>query len=130
MTVELKELQFETDAGFGSRARIGLIVLENDQTVEAELATLWPEGVAAFATRIPMEDRVTAESLLAMETRIPEAAGLLPEIMGFDVIGYGCTSAATLIGEERVESIESHEFIDGCRVFWLPDWIRSSVSNP
>ena len=91
MTVELKELPFETDTGFGSRARIGLIVLENDQTVEAELATLWPEGVAAFATRIPMEDRVTAESLLAMETRIPEAAGLLPEIMGFDVIGYGCT---------------------------------------
>ena len=104
MTVELKELPFETDAGFGSRARIGLIVLENDQTVEAELATLWPEGVAAFATRIPMEDRVTAESLLAMETRIPEAAGLLPEIMGFDVIGYGCTSAATLIGEERVSA--------------------------
>jgi maleate isomerase len=104
MTVELKELPFETDTGFGSRARIGLIVLENDQTVEAELATLWPEGVAAFATRIPMEDRVTAESLLAMETRIPEAAGLLPEIMGFDVIGYGCTSAATLIGEERVSA--------------------------
>ena len=44
MTVELKELPFETDAGFGSRARIGLVVLENDQTVEAELATLWPEG--------------------------------------------------------------------------------------
>ncbi|GIT46296.1 MAG: hypothetical protein Ct9H300mP12_08810 [Acidimicrobiales bacterium] len=41
---------------------------------------------------------------LAMETRIPEAAGLLPEIMGFDVIGYGCTSAATLIGEERVSA--------------------------
>ena len=104
MTVELKELPFDTDAGFGSRARIGLVVLENDQTVEAELASLWPKGVAAFATRIPMEDRVTAESLLAMETRIPEAAGLLPEVMGFDVIGYGCTSAATLIGEERVSS--------------------------
>ena len=102
MIAELKELTFDTDAGFGSRARIGLVVLENDQTVEAELATLWPEGVAAFATRIPMEDRVTAETLLAMEARIPEAAGLLPEIMGFNVIGYGCTSAATLIGEERV----------------------------
>ena len=104
MKTELKELAFDTDAGFGSRARIGLVVLENDQTVEAELTTLWPEGVAAFVTRIPMEDRVTAETLLAMEARIPEAAGLLPAVMGFNVIGYGCTSAATLIGEERVEA--------------------------
>ena len=74
MTVELKELPFETDTGFGSRARIGLIVLENDQTVEAELAMLWPEGVAAFATRIPMEDRVTAESLLACLLYTSDAA--------------------------------------------------------
>ncbi len=99
---ELTPLLFETDLGFGGRARIGLVVLENDQTVEAELAGLWPDGVAAFVNRIPMEDRVTPETLLAMEARIPEAAGLLPGIMGFDVIGYGCTSAATLIGEERV----------------------------
>ncbi len=98
----LQALPFDTDAGFGGRARIGLVVLENDQTVEAELSGLWPVGVASFVNRIPMEDRVTPETLLAMEARIPEAAGLLPGLMGFDVIGYGCTSAATLIGEDRV----------------------------
>ena len=70
--------------------------------MEAELSSLWPVGVAAFATRIPMEDRVTAETLRAMEDRIPAAAKLLPTGFGFDVIGYGCTSAATLIGEARV----------------------------
>lgn len=101
-SMDLQQLPFATDNGFGQRARIGIVVLENDQTVEAELSSLWPEGVAAFATRIPMEDRVTAETLLAMEARIPEAAALLPVRMGFDVIGYGCTSAATLIGEDRV----------------------------
>ena len=98
----LVALDVATDAGFGERARIGLVVLENDQTVEAELASLWPDGVAAFATRIPMEDRVTPETLRAMEARIPEAAGLLPPTLGLDVLGYGCTSASTLIGEERV----------------------------
>ncbi len=103
-STDLQRLPFATDDGFGPRARIGIVVLENDQTVEAELSSLWPDGVAAFATRIPMEDRVTAETLQAMEARIPEAAALLPELMGFDVIGYGCTSAATLIGEDRVSA--------------------------
>lgn len=98
----LVALDVATDAGFGARARVGLVVLENDQTVEAELASLWPDGVSAFTTRIPMEDRVTPETLRAMEARIPDAAGLLPEALGIDVLGYGCTSASTLIGEQRV----------------------------
>lgn len=101
---DLLRLAFGTDDGFGGRARIGLVVLENDQTVEAELRGLWPDGVTAFVTRIPMEDQVTPETLLAMEERIPAAAGLLPSTFGFDAIGYGCTSAATLIGEEAVDA--------------------------
>ena len=101
---DLLRLAFGTDDGFGGRARIGLVVLENDQTVEAELRGLWPDGVTAFVTRIPMEDQVTPETLLAMEARIPAAAGLLPSTFGFDAIGYGCTSAATLIGEDGVDA--------------------------
>ena len=101
---DLLRLAFGTDNGFGGRARIGLVVLENDQTVEAELRGLWPDGVTAFVTRIPMEDQVTPETLLAMEERIPAAAGLLPSTFGFDAIGYGCTSAATLIGEDGVDA--------------------------
>ena len=101
---DLLRLSYDTDDGFGVRARIGLVVLENDQTVEAELAALWPAGVTAFVTRIPMEDQVTAETLLAMEGRIPVAAGMLPTAFGFDVVGYGCTSASTLIGEDRVDA--------------------------
>ena len=101
---DLLRLAFGTDDGFGGRARIGLVVLENDQTVEAELRGLWPDGVTAFVTRIPMEDQVTPETLLAMEDRIPAAAGLLPSTFGFDAIGYGCTSAATLIGEDGVDA--------------------------
>jgi len=101
---DLLRLAFGTDDGFGGRARIGLVVLENDQTVEAELRGLWPDGVTAFVTRIPMEDQVTPETLLAMEERIPAAAGLLPSTFGFDAIGYGCTSAATLIGEDGVDT--------------------------
>ena len=42
----VEKLAFETDAGIGYRARIGLLVLQTDQTLEAELAALMAiEGV-------------------------------------------------------------------------------------
>ena len=101
-TTAVTRLEFDTDGGLGVTARLGLVVLENDQTIEAEVAALCPDGVAAFVTRISMDDRITPEALRAMEERIPAAARLLPSTLGLDAVGYGCTSAATLIGEERV----------------------------
>jgi len=102
MIDELVALPFETDGGFGTRARIGLIVLETDQTIEAEARLLDLPGVDFYHSRIPMESEVTPETLTAMEQRLPVAAGLLPPEFAFDAIGYGCTSAATLIGSDGV----------------------------
>lgn len=99
---DLVTLPFETDDGFGARARIGLIVLETDQTIEAEARQIDLDGVDFYHSRIPMEIEVTPETLTAMEQRLPVAAGLLPPEFDFDAIGYGCTSAATLIGTDGV----------------------------
>ncbi len=97
------DLDYATDEGYGGRARLGLIVLESDQTLEAELRMVSMDGVAHFVSRIAMEPIVSTSSLTAMEQRLPAAASLLPTDLGLDAIGYGCTSAATLIGEEAVE---------------------------
>jgi len=104
MTTTLKptKLEFTTDEGFGHRARIGLIVLETDHTVEAETRQIDIDGVAWYHSRIPMEPEVTPTTLTDMEARLPVAAGLLPQEFAFDAIGFGCTSAATLIGEDGV----------------------------
>ena len=103
MTVpDLVQLPFDTDDGFGARARIGLIVLESDQTIEAEARMLDLPGVDVYHSRIPNSLEVTSETLTDMEQRLPAAAALLPREFDFDVIGYGCTSAATLIGAGRV----------------------------
>ena len=99
---DLLALDFETDAGFGERARIGLIVLETDHTLEAEVRSLDVDGVAWYHSRIPMEPEVTPTTLTDMEARLPVAAGLLPSEFDFDAIGFGCTSAATLIGDDGV----------------------------
>lgn len=100
--IEPTPLTFTTDEGFGTRATIGLVVLETDQTLEMEARMLPVDGVSWYHARIPMEPEVTPQTLTDMEERLPVAAGLLPPAFGFDAIGYGCTSAATLIGEEGV----------------------------
>jgi maleate isomerase len=100
--MEPTRLPFETDEGFGTRATIGMVVLETDQTLEMEARSLPVDGVAWYHARIPMEPVVTPETLTDMEARLPVAAGLLPADFGFDAIGYGCTSAATLIGEQAI----------------------------
>ncbi len=103
MTVpDLVPLSFETDEGCGARARIGLIVLQSDRTIEAEARMLNIDGVGFYHSRIPNDTEVTPETLTDMAQRLPVAAGLLPAEFGFDAIGYGCTSAATLIGVEEV----------------------------
>ncbi|MYC61480.1 MAG: Asp/Glu racemase [Caldilineaceae bacterium SB0661_bin_34] len=103
MTVpDLVQLPFDTDDGFGSRARIGLIVLESDQTIEAEARMLNLPAVSFYHSRVPNSLEVTSETLTDMEQWLPAAAALLPRDFGFDAIGYGCTSAAALIGADRV----------------------------
>ena len=99
-------LQFETDAGLGGTARIGLIILQSDQTIEHEFALLLHgEGVALYHARIPSAMEVTPETLRQMERELPKVVELLPERFDFDAIGYCCTSGATVIGEARVDRI-------------------------
>ena len=40
-----------------------------------------------------------------MEINIPNAAELLPSSVNYNVIGYACTSASTIIGTEKVQSL-------------------------
>jgi len=102
----MEQLPFATDDGLGQRARIGLIVLQTDQTLEHELATvLSGDGVALYHTRIPNAQAVTPDTLRAMAEELPRTAGLLPPEFAFDAIGYGCTSGATLIGEAEVDAL-------------------------
>lgn len=105
----IEELTFTVDAGLGSRAKIGLIILQSDQTAEHEFAALLRgEGIALYHTRIANAMEVTPETLRSMERDLPAAAALLPPSFEFDAIGYCCTSGATMIGEDRVNEVIRH----------------------
>lgn len=105
-TTRIERLSFTTDKGEGARARIGLMVLASDQTMEFEFRALTNlAGVAVYHSRLASEELVTPTTLAGMAKQLPVAAGLFPDYLGLDAIGYGCTSASTIIGEARVAEI-------------------------
>jgi len=101
--VSLERIPFEVDAGVAARARIGVIVLASDHTVEHELRRVLDlPGVAFYEARILNDATITPETLRQMEGRIAQTAGLILPGVPLDVVCYGCTSATMVIGEERV----------------------------
>ena len=106
MSPQILRLPYTTDGGMGGRARLGVLVLQTDQTIEAEFGQLLDlEGVAIYHARLANDAIVTPNTLTKMADELPTAASLLPPNFGFDAIAYGCTSGATLIGEHRVRQL-------------------------
>ena len=110
----ITRFNFSTDPDLRARHRIGLLVLASDQTLEREFRQLMEAvEVDLYHARLFNETVVDTKSLAKMEAYLPVAAGLLPEYLGLNAIGYGCTSGATIIGEDRVEELlkKSHSDI-------------------
>ncbi len=99
-------LSFETGQGWGDACALGLIVLQADETIEQEFRQLMPpERFSLYHTRVPSGLDVTPQTLARMAEDIPTAASLFPGGAKLDVIGYACTSGATVIGEDRVAEL-------------------------
>ncbi len=106
----IENLPFSSDAGIARRARIGLIVLATDYTIEHEWRQIISgiEGVGLYQSRILNDNQITPETLRAMEPRIAAATDVILPGSALDVVAYGCTSASMAIGEEKVfEKIRS-----------------------
>lgn len=103
-TILIENLPFDTDTGIAYRAKIGLIVLATDYTIEHEWRQVFSQtdGVALYQSRIFNENKISPESLRAMEPRIVECANIITPDTPLDVVAYGCTSASMAIGEQQV----------------------------
>jgi maleate isomerase len=103
---DLENLPFRTDKGVGTRAALGLLVLETDQTIEDEFRAIWPaDGVALYAARLHNDVNITPETLKAMEALIVPTTQLLPGSVDISVMAFACTSGALVIGEQRVAEL-------------------------
>ena len=88
-----------------ARLRLGLVVLQSDETLECDLRRMLPDDVGLYASRVPNAPTVTKETLAQMEYDLPTAAALLPPTIAFDVVGYGCTSGTAVIGAPRIAEL-------------------------
>jgi maleate isomerase len=82
--------------------RVGLIVLQADETLEGDARRMLPLELGLHVSRVPSGDDVTGDTLAQMAHDLPAAAGLLPKAAQYSVIGYGCTSGTSVIGADTV----------------------------
>jgi len=102
--VNRKHMRFALDDGLGPRARIGLIVLATDNTMECEWRRILGPvaGVAFYESRLHNSPDITPETLAEMEKDIEGATRLILPNGRMDVVAFGCTSGTCVIGEDKV----------------------------
>lgn len=96
---------FKYDVQADRARNLGLIVLQTDERIEQDFRRLIPGTVNLYVSRVPSNPDVTSETLQQMEGHIPQSATLLPQSLGFDVVGYGCTSGTAQIGQKRIADL-------------------------
>lgn len=102
----MSRLHYTLDPDDPAAPPLGLIVLSTDETVEPEFRRYFADHPSPiYVSRIPSGLEVTTDTLSAMETALPASADLLPKARPYPVVGYGCTSASSVIGSERVEEM-------------------------
>src|SRR5438093_3524545 len=96
-------MPYRLEPGIAHRARIGLVVLASDHTIEHEWRHMLDiDGIAVYHSRIKNSPTITPETLKEMEAGLTAATDVILPGVPLDVIAYGCTSGAMVIGEDRV----------------------------
>lgn len=91
---------------YGAKARIGLISLSTDIAIERDFGRMLPnDEMGLYTTRIRLDWPNSDATFLALADRIPDAASVIVPNIRLDVVVFGCTSASTLIGTERVQQL-------------------------
>lgn len=79
--------------------RFGLVALATDLTIEGDAASLMPPGTRLHVTRIAFDNPTTEDNLRATGPRLRDAVDLLVPGVALSGIGFGCTSAAAVLGD-------------------------------
>lgn len=105
-TVLIENLPFDIEKMIGTRARIGVVVLSTDYTLEHEFRRiLTSPGVDFYHARIANSVTITTKTLSDMKPLITQTANLILPGDDLDVIAYGCTSASVVLGDTVVADL-------------------------
>ena len=115
------------DAGRNARAKIGFVLIPNEQTIEHEMLRHMPPGVGAYFSRAIMPREISTESLAQLTGSLGEtAARILPDD-GLDVICFACTSGTVAVGEAASER-ELSRGAPGARPTTLAGAVRKALA--
>lgn len=99
----MTHFDYTLEGPIGSRATLGMVVLQTDETLEHDLRrSFTAPDVSLYVSRVPSGADVSTDTLSQMAHDLPTAAGLLPPTLDYDVVGYGCTSGTAVIGPEAI----------------------------
>jgi maleate isomerase len=116
---------YTLDADDPAKPPMGLIVLQTDETIEPDFKRYFADHPSPlYVSRIPSGQTVTHATLSQMQTDLTAAADLLPKGLRFPVIGYGCTSASSVIGSDRIEKLVQ----GACDVDTVTNPLRATVA--
>ena len=105
LLVDRQKMHYELADEVGYRCRIALIVLGSDRTIEHEFRKMLDiPGVAFYESRIYNDAEISPQTLAAMEARITDSTRLILPEDPMDVVAYGCTSGAMIIGPVNVHA--------------------------
>jgi maleate isomerase len=119
--------------------RLGVIALATDLTLEHDFRAMLPRDVRLHVTRIAFANPTTPDNLAAMAPLLSEAADLLVPGVALSAIGFGCTSASVLIGDDivadRIGAVRPGvpvltPALAGCRAFEAMGIARISLLTP
>ena len=117
--------QYSLETPVGSRANLGLVTLQSDETIESDMRRYFPEkDVGLYVSRVASAPEVSADTLAMMEAELPKAARLLPPPVDFGVVGYGCTSGTSVIGAKKVTELIS----SGCNTLSVTDPLTALIA--
>ena len=106
MAYNFDTLPFTVISKNAREINLGLVTLSTDLTIENEMQFFLGDGKKSLLhSRIKSKDEVNTSNLREMKEHFKECLSLFPPNHQFDVIGYGCTSGALMIGDQKIQKI-------------------------
>ena len=115
------------DGGRNARAKIGFVLIPNEQTIEEDMIRHMPEGVGAYFARAPMPREISTESLAQVKGSLAEAAARILPDDGLDVIAFACTSGTVAVGEDATHA-ELAKGARGAKTASLAGGVRKALT--
>ncbi len=95
------------DKGRHNRAKIGYIILSNEETVEDDVFLLTPGGVGNHFNRFSASDEITLDGVQEMLHLISKAAQDILPGYELDAVCFSCSAASMILGDSEICKILS-----------------------